>query len=45
MGLLLAEVKGLKCLKEKTHHKIPYYDLTFFVEKNPAADAKEALQT
>jgi hypothetical protein len=44
MGLLLAESKRLKHLKEKPHHKIPYHDLSFFVEKNPAADATDAPQ-
>jgi hypothetical protein len=28
MGLLLAEGKRLKHLKEKPHHKIPYHDLS-----------------
>jgi hypothetical protein len=36
MGLLLAEGKRLKHLKEKPHHKIPYHDLNFFV-KDPAS--------
>jgi hypothetical protein len=45
MGLLLAEGKWLTHLKEKPHHKIPYHDLSFlFVEKDPAADATDALQ-
>jgi hypothetical protein len=44
MGLLLAEGKRLKHLKEKPHHKTPYHDLSFFVEKDPAADVTEAPQ-
>jgi hypothetical protein len=44
MGLLLAEGKTLKHLKEKPQHKTPYDDLSFFVEKNPAADARDATQ-
>jgi hypothetical protein len=45
MGLLLAEGKMLKHLKEKPHHKIPYHDLSFFfVEKDPAAGAMDAPQ-
>jgi hypothetical protein len=46
MGLLLAEGKMLKHLKEKPHHKTPYHDLSFFFflfEKGPAADATDAL--
>jgi hypothetical protein len=43
MGLLLAEGKGLKHLKEKPYHKTPYNDL-FFVEKDAAADATDATQ-
>jgi hypothetical protein len=31
MGLLLAEGKMLKHLKEKPHHIIPYHNLSFFV--------------
>jgi hypothetical protein len=30
--------------KEKPHHKTPYYDFSFFVEKGPAADASGAQQ-
>jgi hypothetical protein len=44
MGLLLAEGKRLKHLKKKPHHKTPYHDLSFFVEKEPAADTKDATQ-
>jgi hypothetical protein len=38
MGFLPALGKMLKHWKEKPHHKIPYHDLSFFVEKVPAAD-------
>jgi hypothetical protein len=31
MGLLLAEGKRLKHLKEKPHHKIAYHDLSTFL--------------
>jgi hypothetical protein len=44
VGLLLAEGKRLKHLKEKPQHKTPYHYLSFFVEKNPAADATDATQ-
>jgi hypothetical protein len=44
MGLLLAEGKSLKHLKEKPHYKIPYHVLSFFVGKDPAADATDAPQ-
>jgi hypothetical protein len=44
MGLLPAEGKMLKHLKEKPQHKTPYHDLSFFVEKNPAAEATDATQ-
>jgi hypothetical protein len=33
MGLLLAEGKTLKHLKEKPQHKTPYHDLSFFGER------------
>jgi hypothetical protein len=44
MGLRVVEGKRLKHLKEKPHHKIPQHDLSFFVEKDPAADATDAPQ-
>jgi hypothetical protein len=44
MGLLLAEGKMLKHLKVKTQHKTPYHDLSFFVEKNTAAEAMDTRQ-
>jgi hypothetical protein len=44
MGLLLAEGKTLKRLKEKPQHKTPYHDLSFFVEKEPAAEATDSTQ-
>jgi hypothetical protein len=43
MGLLLAEGKGLKHLKEKPHHNTPHHDLSF-VQKDPAADATNTPQ-
>jgi hypothetical protein len=44
MGLLLAEGRRLKHLKEKPHHKIQYHDLSFFVEEDPAADPTDLPQ-
>jgi hypothetical protein len=44
MGLAFAEGKMLKHLKEKPQYKIPYRYLNFFVQKDSAADAKEAPQ-
>jgi hypothetical protein len=44
MGLLPAEGKRLKNLKEKPHHKMPYRDLSFLVEKDPASNAMDAPQ-
>jgi heme/copper-type cytochrome/quinol oxidase subunit 4 len=41
MGLLLAEGKRLKHLKEKPHHKIPYHDLSFLWRKT----AQQKLRT
>jgi hypothetical protein len=35
MGLLLAEGKMLKHLKEKPQHKTPYHDLTFLWRRTP----------
>jgi hypothetical protein len=43
VGLLLAEGKTLKHLKEKPHHKTPDHDVRF-VEKNSTADATDAAQ-
>jgi hypothetical protein len=44
MVLLLAKGKRLKHLKEKPQRKTPYHDLSFSVEKNPAAEATDAPQ-
>jgi hypothetical protein len=35
MGLLLAESKRLKHLKEKPQHKTPYHDLSFLCREEP----------
>jgi hypothetical protein len=41
MGLLLAEGKTLKHLKEKPHDKIPYHDLSVLWRRTP----QQTLQT
>jgi hypothetical protein len=41
MGLLLAEGKTLKHLKEKPQHKIPYHDFSFLRRRTQ----QQSLQT